>query len=79
MKRCSIQLLGVALLLSGCANRTYEKAGMTPAQLDRDWKECADLQLRIEGSMGGRVHSNGDPEEYSKPCMEKKGYRQVFQ
>jgi len=79
MRRSSTLLLGVALLLPGCAHRTYEKAGMTPAGLDRDWKECADLQLRIEGSMGGRVHNNGDPEQYTKPCMEKKGYRQVFQ
>jgi len=77
MRIRELVLVVILPFVSGCA-RTYEKPGMTQAELDRDWKDCADLQMKIENSMGGRVHNNGDPEEYSKPCMEKRGYRQVL-
>jgi len=72
--------LAVAVLasLSACTGITYEKAGATPAQVAADTKACQEYQQRRMLSMGGDYVENMDRDEFEKPCMEARGYRQVL-
>jgi hypothetical protein len=69
--------LGVGML-GGCQSITYEKAGAAPQQVEADTKACQEYQLRRWIAMGGNYVENMDRDEFEKPCMEARGYRQVM-
>jgi hypothetical protein len=71
----TIVLLGT---LGGCQSITYEKAGAAPQQVEADTKACQEYQLRRWIAMGGNYVENMDRDEFEKPCMEARGYRQVM-
>ncbi|MBN9539973.1 MAG: hypothetical protein IKE60_05765 [Reyranella sp.] len=64
--------------LAGCQSITYQKAGATPAEIEADTKECREYQLRRLVAMGGDRVENMDRDEFEKPCMQARGYRQVM-
>lgn len=68
----------MAVLLCGCQSITYEKAGATPVQVEADTRACQEYQLRRWIAMGGNYVENMDRDEFEKPCMEARGYRQVM-
>ena len=78
MKLGVIIVPAMAGLLAACTSITYEKAGATPRQLAADTKACQEYQLRRWASMGGDNVENMDRDEFEKPCMEARGYRQVL-
>lgn len=81
MKSGSIALLsiGVALgTLGACQSITYQKADVAPQQVEADTKACQEYQLRRWIAMGGNYVENMDRDEFEKPCMEARGYRQVL-
>lgn len=65
-------------MLGGCQSITYEKAGAAPQQVEADTKACQEYQLRRWIAMGGNYVENMDRDEFEKPCMEARGYRQVM-
>jgi hypothetical protein len=71
-------LLASTAVLAGCQSITYQKAGATPAEIEADTKECRDYQLRRLAAMGGDRVENMDRDEFEKPCMQARGYRQVM-
>lgn len=78
MKPREILLIVMAVMLAGCQSITYQKAGATPAEIDADTKECRAYQLRRLVAMGGDRVENMDRDEFEKPCMQARGYRQVM-
>lgn len=78
MRSRGLLLLAATAMLVGCQNITYQKAGATPAEIEADTKECRDYQLRRLVAMGGDRVENMDRDEFEKPCMEARGYRQVM-
>lgn len=71
---------GLAALasLGGCQSITYQKAGVAPQQVEADTKACQEYQLRRWIAMGGNYVENMDRDEFEKPCMEARGYRQIL-
>lgn len=79
MKFGSIMAMAVALAsLGACQSITYQKAGVTPQQVEADTKACQEYQLRRWIAMGGDYVENMDRDEFERPCMEARGYRQVM-
>lgn len=79
MKPGSIAAMAMAVvLLGGCQSITYEKAGAAPRQVEADTKACQEYQLRRWIAMGGNYVENMDRDEFEKPCMEARGYRQIM-
>ena len=79
MKLGSIAAVTVMLAsLGGCHSITYQKAGVAPQQVEADTKACQEYQLRRWNAMGGNYVENMDPDEFEKPCMEARGYKQVL-
>lgn len=78
MRSRGLLLLAATAMLVGCQSITYQKAGATPAEIEADTKECRDYQLRRLVAMGGDRVENMDRDEFEKPCMEARGYRQVM-
>jgi hypothetical protein len=78
MKLRWIVLVGLVATLPGCQSITYQKAGATPEQIESDTKVCREYQQRRLISMGGDYVENMDRDEFEKPCMEARGYRQVM-
>lgn len=79
MKLGSIAAMALALAsLGGCQSITYEKANVAPQQVEADTKACQEYQLRRWIAMGGNYVENMDRDEFEKPCMEARGYRQVL-
>lgn len=79
MKLGSIAAMAVALgMLGGCQSITYQKADAPAQQVQADTKACQDYQLRRWIAMGGNYVENMDRDEFEKPCMEARGYRQVM-
>lgn len=70
--------MGMLGMLGGCQSITYEKAGAAPQQVEADTKACQEYQLRRWIAMGGNYVENMDRDEFEKPCMEARGYRQVM-
>ena len=68
----------MAAMLGGCQSITYQKAGATPAEIEADTKECRGYQARRLVAMGGDRVENVDRDEFEKPCMQARGYRQVM-
>ena len=75
--RLAVLLASLAALM-GCQSITYQKAGATPQQVEADTKACHEYQLRRWIAMGGDYVENVDRDEFEKPCMEERGYRQVM-
>lgn len=73
-----IVLIGLMVVMSGCQSITYQKAGATSEQIEADTKVCREYQMRRLISMGGDYVENMDRDEFEKPCMEARGYRQVM-
>lgn len=73
-----IVLVGLMAVVPGCQSITYQKAGATPEQIEADTKVCREYQMRRLISMGGDYVENMDRDEFEKPCMEARGYRQVM-
>ncbi|MBN9512855.1 MAG: hypothetical protein J0H97_05595 [Alphaproteobacteria bacterium] len=73
-----IVFAGLMATLPGCQSITYQKAGATPEQIEADTKVCREYQQRRLISMGGDYVENMDRDEFEKPCMEARGYRQVM-
>ncbi|TAJ27137.1 MAG: hypothetical protein EPO67_17685 [Reyranella sp.] len=65
-------------LLGGCQSITYQKEGASPQQVEADTKACQEYQLRRWIAMGGDYVENMDRDEFEKPCMEERGYKQVM-
>ena len=79
MKLHFVFLLGVAALLAGCVTSySYEKAGASPEQVKADTKACGEYQLRRWIALGGDYVENMDRDEFEKPCMVARGYKQVW-
>ncbi len=79
MKPGSIAAMALMLgALGACQSITYEKAGTAPQQVEADAKACQEYQLRRWIAMGGNYVENMDRDEFEKPCMEARGYRQVM-
>ena len=71
-------LIAAALLLGSCQSITYQKEGATPQQVEVDTRACHAYQQRRWIAMGGDYVENMDRDEFEKPCMEERGYRQVM-
>ena len=65
-------------MLGACQSITYQKEGAAPEQVEADTKACQEYQLRRWIAMGGDLVENMDRDEFEKPCMESRGYRQVM-
>ena len=79
MKLHLVVLVGAAALLQGClTSYVYEKPGATPEQVRLDTKACGEYQLRRWIALGGDYVENMDRDEFEKPCMEARGYKQVW-
>lgn len=79
MKIGSIMAMATVLgTLGACQSITYQKAGVAPEQVEADTKACQEYQLRRWIAMGGDYVENMDRDEFEKPCMEARGYRQVM-
>jgi hypothetical protein len=79
MKLGSIAAMAVTLAsLGACQSITYQKANAAPQQVEADTKACQEYQLRRWISMGGNYVENMDRDEFEKPCMEARGYKQVM-
>lgn len=75
-----MRYLFVLLVLAGCAATNWTKDGATPAELDRDYKECK--QEAIKGGHAGAVFgalgaasSIRESDEKIRACMRQKGWR----
>ena len=78
MKLGSIAVMTVTLAsLGACQSITYEKSNVAPQQVEADTKACQEYQLRRWIAMGGNYVENMDRDEFEKPCMEARGYKQV--
>lgn len=64
--------------LGACHGITYQKADVAPEQVEADTGACQEYQLRRWIAMGGNYVENMDRDEFEKPCMEARGYRQVM-
>jgi len=79
MKLHLVFLVGATALLQGClASYAYEKPGATPEQVRLDTKACQDYQVRRWAQMSDDYVENMDRDEFEKPCMEARGYKQVM-
>jgi hypothetical protein len=79
MKRRVVFLVGAAALLGGCVTSyTYEKPGASAEQVRADTKACGEYQLRRWIALGGDYVENMDRDEFERPCMEARGYKQVW-
>jgi hypothetical protein len=79
MKPGSIAAVTAVLAsLGACQSITYQKAGAAPQQVEADTRACQEYQLRRWNAMGGNYVENMDRDEFEKPCMEARGYRQVL-
>jgi len=67
-----------AVLLQACASIAYVKPGASLEQVRQDTKACQDYQLRQLATMSDDRVENMDRDEFEKPCMEARGYRQVM-
>ena len=78
-KLALVLLLGASALLEGCVTSySYEKAGATPELVKADTKACGEYQLRRWIALGGDYVENMDRDEFEKPCMVARGYKQVW-
>ena len=71
-------IVAAALLLGGCQSITYVKEGASPQQVDADTRACQEYQLCRWIAMGGDYVENMDRDEFEKPCMEARGYKQIM-
>lgn len=79
MKLGSITTIAAVLgSLGACQSITYQKAGTAPQQVQADTKACQEYQLSRWAAMGGDLVENMDRDEFEKPCMEARGYKQVM-
>ena len=74
----ALAVAAMLAVLGGCQSITYQKAGATPQQVEADTRACHEYQLRRWIAMGGDYVENMDRDEFEKPCMEARGYRQVM-
>jgi len=75
MKRFFLLCLCLAPVLGGCGGRTYYKSpNATPAQEEKDFRECDFESSKATGNLPDKDDRNDRVKELVDKCMRARGY-----